>query len=186
MRLLRILIWLCLSPCVGQAAAQAVIHRCVGANGDPVFTDGRCSDMQATSTQPAARVQPGGPAAAPGAPLPIVCAANFAQLTQAVTDAFAMDDANRVAGLMLWSGEGHGAAVADISALHALMQRPLVDIGPPSSGSPASADSSGVTAAPGDSSELVVRTAAGDGSGLPHETRFPVVRQAGCLWLRQP
>jgi hypothetical protein len=190
MRLLRILIGLCLLlPCVG-VAAQAAIHRCVGANGDPVFTDGTCSDMQATATQPVARQPDDGRQsdglAAFGAPPPIVCAANFAQLTQAVTDAFAIGDANRLAGLMLWSGEGHAAAVTDIRALHALMQHPLVDIGPPSSAEPASGDSSNVTAAPDDSSELVVRTAAGDGSGLPHETRFPVVRQAGCLWLRQP
>lgn len=188
MRLLRILIGLCLfSPCMGLAA-QTVIHRCVSANGTPVFTDRACGDLQATSTQSMPSGSGSAPSALSGAPPPILCAANFAQLKQAVIDAFAIGDANRLAGLMLWDGEGHGAAVADIRALHALMRQPLVDIGPDPPNDPALAESAAASPAPasGESSELVVRTTAADGSGVPHETRFTVARQSGCLWLRQP
>lgn len=188
MRLLRILIGLgLLSPCSG-VAAQAVIHRCVGANGTPVFTDRSCSDMQAVATHPAAGPADNGAPALSSAPPLILCAANVAQLKQAVIDAFAAGDANRLAGLMLWGGEGERAAVADIRALHALMQRPLVEIGPAASTDtdPAGSATASSAAATGDPAELLVRTAASDGSGVPHETRFPVVRRAGCLWLRQP
>lgn len=188
MHMPRILIGLCLlSPCTG-VAAQAVIHRCVSANGTPTFTDRACSDLQATPTQPVPIAPGSGPPAPSSAPPPILCAANLAQLRQAVIDAFAIGDANRLAGLMLWNDEGHGAAVADIRALHALMQHPLVDVGPDSPNDSALAGSGTAASVPatGDSSELLVRTAATDGSGVPHETRFPVVRQSGCLWLRQP
>ena len=188
MRLLRILIGLgLLSPCLAMAV-PTVIHRCVGANGTPVFTDRACSDLQATPTQPMPHAPGGGPPALSSAPPPILCAANFAQLKQAVIDAFAIGDANRLAGLMLWDGEGHGAAVADIRALHALMRQPLVDIGPDAPTDPALAESGTAAFVPttGDWSGLVVRTATADGSGVPHETRFTVARQSGCLWLRQP
>jgi hypothetical protein len=188
MRLWRVLIGLCLlSPCAG-AAAQTVIHRCMGANGTPVFTDRACSDLQAIPRQPPPRTPASAPAGGSGAPPPILCAANFAQLKQAVIDAFALGDANRLAGLMLWEGEGHGAAVADIRALHALMQHPLVEVGPDAAGDPVLAEADTAASAPAvaDPPELRVLTAAADGSGVPHETRFPVVRQSGCLWLRQP
>lgn len=188
MRLWRVLIGLCLlSPCA-TAAAQTVIHRCMGAEGTPVFTDRACSDLQAIPTQSPSRTPAGTPAGGLGAPPPILCAANFAQLRQAVIDAFALGDANRLAGLMLWEREAQGAAVADIRALHALMQHPLVEVGPDAAGAPAPAAAGTATSAPAvaDPTELRVLTAAADGSGIPRETRFPVVRQSGCLWLHQP
>jgi len=190
MRLLRPLIgFLLLSPAL-PLAAQTVIHRCVGSNGVPVFTDRACSDLEAAPLQAAAAPRGGAPPPA-GAPPPILCAANVAQLRQAVIDAFAIGDANRLAGLMLWNGEGHGAVVADIRALHALMQHPLVEIGTDVPDAPAADGSLAPPAAPVEAlparpSELLVRTAASDGSGVPRETRFPLARQSGCVWLRQP
>jgi hypothetical protein len=61
--------------------------------------------------------------------------------------------------------------------LVALMRRPLLDVGV--SGDDASDEQSASVDAP---RELIVRTAAGDGS---EETRFAIERHAGCLWLRQ-
>lgn len=210
MRLLPFLLSsLLLSP-VTAAMAQAAIHRCIGANGNPVFTDGACSDMQATPTRPPASVHAAGNDrnVVLDAPPPILCAANLAQLKQGVVDAFALRDANRLAGLMLWSGEGRSAVVADIRSLSALMQRPLVDFGESASSDPAtatgasagvspaisvsgaiSAISPGVAAtepAPAALPELLLRTASDNGTGIPRETRFDVVRRSGCLWLREP
>jgi hypothetical protein len=95
-------------------------------------------------------------------------------LRAAVVDAFAQGDANRLAGLMLWAGYGQHAAVDDIRALAALMQRPLVGIDLPD-------DESGDGAA----SELVVRTVPDEGSDDAGETRFAIEPRSGCLWLRQ-
>ena len=190
LRLLALLPW--------AAMAQTPIHRCTDSNGNPVFTDRTCADLQATPTRPDA------PASAAGSDVqpPILCAADMTQLKQGVIEAFASGNVNRLAGLMLWNGYGQRAAVADIRALQARMRRPLVDIDvtppdqavaaiPPQAGlgddsplHPARADIG--APATGTAPELVLHTAADDGSGIAQETRFAVVRHAGCLWLRQP
>jgi hypothetical protein len=189
MRLLSALLWLLLLTWAAPAVAQNPIHRCVGANGNPVFTDQLCSTLQATPLNPVAK--PPGDDSHPAEPMPILCAATLGELRQSVIDAFANHDANRMAGLMLWNGYGHGAAVADIRSLSALMRQPLLDLGPPSGPPPTGASSSTdpfASAAPPTpapaSAQLVLHTAGNDGSDSPHELRFDIVRHAGCLWLR--
>lgn len=172
------------------AAAQTAIHRCIGANGSPVFTDQPCAALNATPVNPPTRAVDDAGMVAP----PTLCAADRQALRQAVIDAFAERDANRLAGLMLWSGYGHAAAVADIRSLAALMRQPLLDIDPgsdPTPARPASADTLDdpfathtPPAPPPASHQLVLHTAGNDGSGTPHERRFDIVRRAGCLWLR--
>jgi hypothetical protein len=147
------------------ARAQAPIFHCVAADGHPVFTDQPCSSLQATPA-PASAATAAAPSLRPPA---TTCAADVEELRAAVVDAFAHRDANRLAGLMLWGGYGQHAAVADIRALAALMQRPLLGIDLPHEGG----------------AELVVRTAADDGEDSG-ETRFAIEPHAGCLWLRQP
>jgi hypothetical protein len=177
------------------ALAQTEIHRCIGANGGAVFTDQPCAALQATPVNPVAR--PGNDTP-PAAPPPILCAASLGALRQSVIDAFANHDANRMAGLMLWSGYGRGAAIADIRSLGALMKQPLLDVGSPDdpapgtdSPAPATATSDADPSAPDTppapppaNAQLVLHTAGNDGSGSPHELRFNVVSRAGCLWLR--
>ncbi|PWK82383.1 DUF4124 domain-containing protein [Fulvimonas soli] len=168
-------------------AAAQTIHHCVDARGNPVFTDRQCSDLQAVPYTPRAAPETAAPAAAP----PLLCAADFSALRQAVVEAFATRDANRLAGLMLWEGHGRQGVVAGIRRLAALMERPLVEVGRASSeatdddGPP---DAAMPDAVPADTAqtppELVLRTASSDGSGVPDETRFAVVRRSGCLWLR--
>ena len=173
------------------------MHRCIGADGTPLFTDQPCAALQATPVQSAAASRPaasGAPAPAPSLPPPILCAATVAELRQSVTDAFATRDPNRLAGLMLWGGYGRSAAVSDIRALGALMQRPFLGFDDEASEPPAEAPdpdappvagSEHAERAPADAEhQLVLQTAADDGSGTPHETRFAIVRRSGCLWLR--
>ncbi|MFC5739992.1 DUF4124 domain-containing protein [Dyella tabacisoli] len=179
---------------VTPATAQSVIHRCIGANGSPVFTDQPCSAQQATS------VQPSGHSAAPAStlePPPILCAANMAELRQSVLDAFANRDPNRLAGLMLWNGYGSSATVANIRSLTALMKQPLLGFDPDDA--PLDADTATDTSslsidgtkAPSDepppppkTNRLVLRTGTGEADGNMHKQHFTVVRQYGCLWLR--
>ncbi|WP_254425000.1 DUF4124 domain-containing protein [Rhodanobacter sp. B04] len=179
------------------AVAQTEIHRCVGADGHPLFTDQPCAALQATPVSPAAATSSlGNPSAAPP---PVMCAANLGELRQSVIDAFASHDANRLAGLMLWGGYGRGAAIADIRSLGSLMKQPLLDISPaddPASDAssaqrPASTgsladpfDPQPAVSAPASGSQLVLHTTGNDGSGAPREWRFDIVRRAGCLWLR--
>jgi hypothetical protein len=188
MRLLSALLWFILLIWAAPATAQNPIQHCIGANGSPVFTDQPCTALQAASVDPAAKPSE---SSHPLEPPPTLCAATLDELRQSVIDAFANHDANRLAGLMLWNGYGHGAAVADIRELSTLMQRPLLDLSPardsPPAGNGSSADPFAPTTPPAPppvSDQLVLHTAGTDGSGSPHELRFGIVRHAGCLWLR--
>ena len=183
------------------AMAQDGIHRCIGADGNPLFTDQPCAALQATpvNTPPAATKPPVSQAVSTiptTTPPPVSCATSVAGLRQGMIDAFAARDPNRLAGLMIWNGYGRDAVVADIRSLGTLMQRPLLDIStaseiedsPPPSDDPLltspAADATRSPAASGGDQQLVVRTASGDASGVARETRFTVVKRSGCLWLR--
>ncbi|MEP6898552.1 MAG: DUF4124 domain-containing protein [Rhodanobacter sp.] len=187
MRLLAALIWLFLFAWAMPAAAQNPIHRCIGSNGSPVFTDQPCDAMQATSVHAATRPLND---AASSQPPPLLCAARLADLRKSVIDAFADHDPNRLAGLMLWGGYGSGAAIADIRSLAALMRHPLLDLGP--SEDPAAASSAGdpfteaaPTPAPAPSgTQLILHVAGSAADGSQRELRFDIVRRSGCLWLR--
>lgn len=174
-------------------AQEGGIHRCIGSDGNPLFTDQPCAALQATPVNtPPATPKPQGPLdIATATPPPVSCATSVTDLRQGMTDAFAARDPNRLAGLMIWNGYGRDAVVANIRSLGTLMQRPLLDIGTAgASDDPPAADNGDATgpsptSRPAtDSDELIVHTASGDGSGIPRETRFTVVRRSGCLWLR--
>jgi hypothetical protein len=177
--------WLLPAP----ATAQEGVHRCIGPDGTPLFTDQPCAALKATPVQaaPKSSTAPAPNAPPPSAPPPILCASTVAELRQSVTDAFATRDPNRLAGLMLWEGAGRNAVVADIRTLSALMKRPLLDFGEQNAADQAAADPDAPPAerpAAPPEHQLVVHTAADDGSGTPRETRFDIVRRSGCLWLR--
>ncbi|QNK00036.1 DUF4124 domain-containing protein [Dyella telluris] len=180
------------------AMAQDGIHRCIGPDGNPLFTDQPCAALQATpvntpSPTATAPVTQGTPTTAT-APPAITCAGSVSDLRQSMVDAFATRDPNRLAGLMIWNGYGRDAVVADIRSLGSLMQRPLLDIktsdedDPPppatSIGTDAPDDHAAAKPRPGEADQLIVHTAGNDGSGAPHESRFTIVRRSGCLWLR--
>ena len=196
MRLQTALSWctcLLLALAAAQVEAQASIHRCLGADGIPVFTDQPCAALDATPVaRPTPLPAPDADTAAAASALPTtpatLCASNLAELKRAVIDAFASGNVNRLAGLMLWRGYGRKAAVADISALKRAMREPLLDFDPqpPSSSSFAPTPSITSPSAPAPPREdlLVLHTAGNDGSGQPHTLRFQIVRRSGCLWLR--
>ncbi|CAM5376311.1 DUF4124 domain-containing protein [Rhodanobacter lindaniclasticus] len=172
------------------AAAQSPIHRCIGANGGAVFTDQPCAALRATPVNPAA---PAADTPAPSGPPPVLCATSVDELRQSVIDAFTRRDGVRMGGLILWDGYGRGAAIADIRALTALMKQPLlaVDMPAPSAsataslGEPPHEDGGLVARAPATApDQLILHTAGSDTDGASSTWRFDIVRQAGCLWLR--
>jgi len=187
------LLILCLLIGAAPAMAQLPIHRCVGANGGPVFTDRPCATLNATPVEANRNPAPVSELAKPPA---VLCAADMAELRQSVIDAFASHDANRLAALMLWRGYGRGAAIADIRSLHTLMKQPLLDINStpdethptndpaPALDDPFGPDMPASAPPPRPPNQLVLHTADNDGTGAPRELRFDIIRSAGCLWLR--
>ena len=163
------------------AGAQTAIHHCIGSSGNPVFTDQPCASMQASPVR-ASPIPEGAPSSAPM----MLCAATRDDLRQGVIEAFAQQDANRLAGLMLWNGYGKGAAIADIEMLAGLVRQPLLGIDFP--GTPAPVRSAAapypatVSAAPS-SPMLVLDVADRTGTGA-RQWHFDLVHRAGCLWLR--
>ncbi len=181
-----VLLCLALPALAAPALAQTDIHRCIGANGGAVFTDQPCSALNATPVSPAAAV-----ASPPrlDSPPPVLCAATVDELRQSVIAALARRDTTRMAGLILWDGYGRGAAIADIRALTALMKQPLLEVETPQHAK--------ATAPPGDDDffapdnpslramdQLVLHTSGGASGDAASTWRFDIVRQAGCLWLR--
>ncbi|MEO6799453.1 MAG: DUF4124 domain-containing protein [Rhodanobacter sp.] len=170
------------------AQAQSEIHRCIGADGGAVFTDQTCAALQAT---PVSATQAAASPAPANSPPPVLCAASVDELRQSVIDAFARRDTVRMAGLILWDGYGRGAAIADIRALSSLMKQQLLDVDTPEQpAAHALWDSDGSLPPPVSSvarrpaDQLVLHTAGNGANGTAPEWRFDIVRQAGCLWLR--
>ncbi|OOG48090.1 DUF4124 domain-containing protein [Rhodanobacter sp. C01] len=195
MRLPSLLLSLTLLAWAVPGMTQNPIHRCIGADGNPLFTDQPCSALQGTPVSPPAAAS----STTAAQPLPVLCAANLDELRQSVINAFASRDANRMAGLMLWSGYGRGAVIADIRSLGSAMRQPLLDVSPaenpgsdngdrgdppPDSSSTAPFASNPPANSSPNNNQLVLHTAGMDDSGNPHELRFDIVRHAGCLWLR--
>jgi hypothetical protein len=156
------LVFLALLFLVPKAFAQDAIHRCVATDGQSVFTDQPCEALGA---------QPAAPAPQPGAAAnvdptatslaPTLCAADLDALRQAVADAFAARDANRLGGITLFDG-GRADAVANLRQWAGLVRQPLL-------------------AVEGNEHDgLTVRTS---GSGGSNEAHFGLRRRSGCLWL---
>jgi hypothetical protein len=161
---IRAIVLLLLLSCALPAAAQTAIHRCIGTDGRPVFSDQPCASVGATSLLPAPATS--APAGGPSAGL--LCAKDISELREGLAQAFASRSANRVGGLILWSGYGSAGAVENLRSMEALVQRPLVALeGSEGAGIDA------VTSTPG-------------GNGTTRRAHFAVVRDSGCLWLRPP
>jgi hypothetical protein len=200
MRRITLLLLVLLAASIGRPlhAQDAGIHRCLDRAGHQVFTDRACADLDATPALP------GGDATSDVPALPAedrssqLCAATPEELRQQIVDAFAARDPNRLAGLMLWDGYSRRGVVEQIRALGMLMQQPLLDVsddGPArtvqtwmptgdlyDASRPLDPETDAASAvAPG---ALTLVTGPRDASGASTSTRFPVVAQSGCLWLR--
>jgi len=92
----------------------------------------------------------------------------MAELRGGLAEAFSARSANRVGGLILWSGYGSAGAVENLRTLEALIRRPLVSL--------EGDEGSGIDAV----------TSSGSGDGATQRVHFAVVRDSGCLWLRPP
>jgi hypothetical protein len=178
--LTRPLFLLLLAACAPLAHAQ--VYRCVGAQGEPVFSGQPCgTPMPAASAATPARHNGFG----------AECAATPQALQQSVAEAFAGHDVNRLAGLIDWQDIDQASARIALHALSEWLKQPLAGIaiayaaGPPpvvqapapTAAAPVAAGSSAFVPAPPIGVEI--STSGGNGS-----TRdFGVVVSGGCWWL---
>lgn len=129
---LALLLWLAASPtpgveaALGEAAAapEEGLHHCIGPDGATIYTDQRCSDLQAIE-----QVQP---AKAPERPGMLVsvrsCARNQDDFLLGVRSALESRDVNRLAEYYHWSGMGTEAGYRLMDRLRAFGELPLVDV----------------------------------------------------------
>lgn len=160
-RAIALLLLLCLAF---PAAAQTAIHRCVGTDGRPVFSDQPCATVGATSLLPT----PSSSTAAAGPSAGLLCAKDIGELREGMVQAFAARSANRIGGLVLWNGYGSAGTVENLRTMDALVRQSLVAL---EGGEGPGIDA--VTTPPG-------------AQGPTRRAHFGVVRDAGCLWLRPP
>lgn len=161
-RAIALLLLLCLAL---PAAAQTAIHRCVGADGRPVFSDQPCTAIGATSLLPPPAAS-GTASAGPTAGL--LCAKDIGELREGMAQAFAAHSANRIGGLVLWNGYGSSGTVDSLRSMESLVRQSLVAL---EGGEGPGIDA--VTTPPGS-------------EGPARRAHFAVVRDSGCLWLRPP
>lgn len=104
--------------------SQEGLRRCVGPDGGTIFTDRRCSDLQAVDLP-----EQGAPKQ-PGAVVVRVrtCARNQDDLLAGVRAALENHDANRLAEFYHWTGMGTAQGYQVLDRLFAFSKRPVVDV----------------------------------------------------------
>lgn len=154
-------------------AQDPMIRRCIGANGEPTFTDQPCSTV-------APRVETDRLRGTPPPPAAQTCATAAEQLRERVIDAFTAGNAIALSGLFLWDGYRGRSSTSHLQALAKLVVEPLIAVTVESS-SDSSHDRIAVE------SSLVIRSAR-DLEHVPVEavSTFLVSAQGGCLWLVLP
>lgn len=187
-----------LATCNVALAQDAHIHRCIGENGEPTFSDQKCSALRAAPETEAPSTTQGQPGfehfstiirAAPF--VTQTCAVSAQDLRIRVETAFNKANAVGLSGLFLWSGYGQGSAIAALRDLARLIREPLISI---------DLDTTLQFREPdryrdreerysGDELvELIIRTVGQQDRNVPFESvrRYQIREKAGCWWLLMP
>lgn len=161
------------------ASAQDGIRRCIGGNGEPVFSDRPCTPAPARE-----RHADDGFASVAPAPDTQTCATSPRDLRDRVSAAFDARNAVALSGLVLWNDLARGEATAALRELARLVEEPVMAIDVDRAAS-AYVDPYRRPALDRAQVMLVVRTAR-DLDHVPHEVRteFDLVDQRGCWWLQ--
>lgn len=188
---------LCLLAALGLAGlaggllpgrAEAQVSRCVGRDGNTVFTDRPCEAIDSASRVPRAGRSGGrGGSAYRGA-----CARSLPMLIHDLSSAIQSGDANRLGMLYLWAGVSDEDAVRTFNRLQSIVERPLVDIVPlrrqvsytlPSPTAPATPAVAAASAAPAVAPRVAARPDAmhweADGADAPASERAPASTPEG-------
>ena len=183
-----------LSLCGTLHAQEARIHRCIGENGEPTFSDQKCGSLaplpDAVPATPA--TPPTGDPSLPQAPvITQTCATSPEDLRDRAVRAFSSANALSFSGLFRWDGFGQTSALAPLRDLSALISQPLISIDLESTRQYPARDRDGFRRDPRDIEdlyELVIRTVGELQRQVPYESvhRFELGEQWGCWWLLLP
>lgn len=162
------------------ASTGQPVHRCVGRNGEIVFSGLDCgADEAAVVPSPSTST-------APAAAQPAACATSVADLRGRIATAIARHDPNALAGLMRWRGVGGGVVDQRLRALTTLVKGPLIAIDgdepvddPSQRGGAVPDDDSSATTT---DTQLHVRTGSNEANGVRDHT-FGTSSVGGCYWL---
>ncbi len=188
---LGLLLLLALSGIVHAQGAR--VHRCIGENGEPSFSDRKCAALKATpAPAPAANApaQPGSTGAASAA-ITQTCAVSPQDLRERVAATFAATNTVGFSGLFLWDGFGQGSAIAPLRELAVLIQEPLLAIDLESSLRSSARDRYRYGEARNEDDalyELVIRTVGEEERNVPFESihHYELTELRGCWWLLMP
>jgi hypothetical protein len=174
-----------LAACALAHAEGQSVHRCIGAQGEIVFSGVPCGTPAPTVAQASSSMAPGRTTA------PVNCPASVETLRALIAEALARRDANAIAGVMRWDGVGGAAARQRMREIAELAARPMLGIdtmggdmpGEVPAGSDVPESDEPLRPAPETSATtLTVRTGSSeDGGSREHE--FSVVHSDGCYWL---
>jgi hypothetical protein len=182
---------------VAMASAQdANIHRCIGANGEPTFSDQKCaqSGLSVAPAAPPTATNTLDPTLTPSINQPVTtqtCPTSPEDLRERVAAAFGTASGVGLSGLFLWDGFGQGSSMAPLKELAVMMGEPLISIeldsyadAPETVRSPRSR----VDAHSPVAHELIIRTMAEQERRVPYEAvrRFGMTETLGCWWLQLP
>ncbi|HEY3520590.1 MAG TPA: hypothetical protein VGK80_06055 [Rhodanobacteraceae bacterium] len=170
--------------------AHAQVHRCMGANGEPAFTDQPCGTQEpsvgvadsANGVAPADTGVTNNADGAQSAGTNAACPRSPQALRERIALAFNGDDPNALAGLIDWRGYDRHGANARMREFEHWLKEPLIGvefIGPP--------DPSG--ALPGDADYTapdpwgVTVLTQPHGEDFTQSRNFGVMQRGGCWWL---
>jgi hypothetical protein len=161
--------------CCTAFPAGAVVRRCIAVDGTLVFTDRRCADVGAVERAPDDTI----PAiAAPGG-YRNACPRTLRDLVDELRTAVDTRDVNRLAAIYQWAGLSNASAYRVMDRLQAIVDRPLVDLGPVyGDGNAPQADSTPRRAPVA----LRLEQTLANGS-TPRHTVVGLRRALGCWWI---
>lgn len=160
-------------------AQPGTLNRCVAADGTAVFTDRACDAVDA---RPAPTPQPNPDSLPDGAVTVRECPRRPKALVEAIEQAFAAADGNKLAELYDWRGRSSAAANAVMPRLERLAASPVIEVRTGHSAE-ASADPELAAEAAKAPPDRLLITRADDGMGHREVVEFRLVRAAGCWWI---
>lgn len=108
-----------------RAQAQAAVNRCIGPDGQAVFSDRRCEDLGSISRMPPPALRDGETGL-----YRYGCPRRLSELVGLLRTAVDTHDVNRLSSLYLWGDVSNATANRVLTQLEAIADRTLVDIAP--------------------------------------------------------
>ncbi|HET9835058.1 MAG TPA: DUF4124 domain-containing protein [Rhodanobacteraceae bacterium] len=188
MRALLLLVLMIPLLCFARGA-QAQIHRCTGARGEPVFTDQPCGAAELAVNPSSSKLDsndqtdiPDTAADSGGTLIAATCPHSPEQVRDRIRIAFNDDNPNALAGLFDWRGFSHRSADAQLEEFGRWLKHPLVDVQFSGAMDPSGAQPDDLDYAPQNPSGLTVLTQSARDT-TPDARSFGMTESGGCWWL---